>query len=318
MLIYLVAAEQMQLLTLEQWKACTWVAIFALPAGFALFLQTAFVPRSRPCAKSSGMFVNRLCVSGWSDACGRRRCGASFSSLSVWTTIGHGLRFGARYLWVASGMAMTVLTSLLIFSDYWAQERMLGVGVMLAVLAIPFYLSSLLNALTRAREVALQASAAKTRFLANMSHEFRTPLNGIIGSAELLSGARLSAEQSEYLNVIQSSSQALLAQVNDVLDLAAIEAGKIVRRDEDFSLSKLVNDVSAMLQPAATAKGLALGVNLDAAIPDNLHGDAVHLRQILINLVQNAVKFTPAGSVMIGASRVKPQEGDDPHTLGDT
>ncbi|HEX6833659.1 MAG TPA: ATP-binding protein [Rudaea sp.] len=299
MLAYLLFCRSEGLLTAEQWRNCFLVWGIGAPFTVLIVVLIAMSPNISHTRRIFGMLIDDFGTGGLLLAGGAAT--SPFAMLLMWTTIGHGLRFGPRYLGLASAMATLVLGIVLTRSQYWVEQRIFGIAVLIAVVVIPLYLSSLLRALTRAKETAMQASAAKSRFLANMSHEFRTPLNGIIGMAELLGGTRMSPEQTEYLAVIRSSSQALLSQVDYVLDFAAIEAGKVVRRDEEFSFSKLVSDVSTMLQQAAQAKGLVLKVHVDAAVQDRLVGDAAHLRQILINLVHNAVKFTPSGSVTLRA-----------------
>ena len=309
MLLYLSIFKMIGWLTDVQWHSVLFMSAIAIPAAVALAVLNWVWPKPNHPRQIVGMVLDYASLGGVLVVGGA--AAAPFSMFLMWTTVGHGLRFGPRYLLLASIMAGAVVSIVLIYSDYWASARMLGVGVLLAVIAIPMYLSSLLRALTAAKETAQQASAAKTRFLANMSHEFRTPLNGVIGMSELLRGTRMSSEQAEYLAIIQNSSQALLAQVNDVLDFAAIEAGKVARRDEEFPVAKLVNDVAAMLQQLAQSKGLALNVEVDASLPAILFGDASHLRQILINLTHNAVKFTAAGSVTLAAEPNGDQGTDD-------
>ena len=228
----------------------------------------------------------------------------------MWVTIGNGLRFGERYLVAAILMASASFLGVITTTDYWQQNQMLGWGLLVGLTAIPAYLTSLLRALTRATDEAKRANEAKSRFLANMSHEFRTPLNGIVGMSDLLTTTRLSKEQRECTEVIQTSARALLALVEDVLDISAIEAGKLKLNVEDFRLREMTRSVQVMLQPLATDKGLGFSVVVSERVPDDLHGDVDHLRQILVNLLNNAIKFTDIGRVVleVGIAPPRPRE----------
>ena len=227
----------------------------------------------------------------------------------MWVTVGNGLRYGTHYLFAAMGLATVTFLSVILTTPYWLENPYLAWGLLIGLIAIPGYLISLLRDLRRAGEEARRANAAKSRFLANMSHEFRSPLNGIIGMAELLSSTRLAPEQRECADVIHTSAQSLLLLVEDVLDISAIEAGKLKRQDSEFAPRELARRIRTMLQPMAAGKNLQFNIDLPDELPARLHGDVGHLSQILLNLVHNAIKFTEAGSVQLEV-QVRERKGD--------
>lgn len=153
------------------------------------------------------------------------------------------------------------------------------------------------DAIVDAHARAEAASEAKSRFLATVSHEFRTPLNGILGMADLLSDTGPDAEQATYIEALRTSGEALLALVDDILDFAKVEAGKLELVEEPFEVVQLVETVAELMAPRAQAKGIELAAHIAPDLPTRLVGDRDRLRQILLNLVGNAVKFTEAGGV---------------------
>ena len=222
----------------------------------------------------------------------------------LWVILGNGFRFGLTNLYISQAIAIIGFSTVILWGEYWQEHRSFGVSLLLMLMLLPLYAAFLIKKLQAAIDMAKQANEAKSRFLANMSHELRTPLNGVIGMGDLLRETKLSYEQKELVSTMHSSANTLLELIENVLDIAKIESGKILIETKDFDLHGLVNSVIYMLSPMGKKKDLTISSTFDPETPFALKGDQQHLRQVLINLVNNAIKFTDKGSVILSVRLV--------------
>jgi PAS domain S-box-containing protein len=167
------------------------------------------------------------------------------------------------------------------------------------------------QAMARAKEAAESASHAKNEFLANMSHELRTPLNGVMAMMQLLETTPLNGEQTEYVHLAGKSSERLTRLLSDLLDISRIEAGKVEIREEAFAIQELLQSVSELFSTSAQSKGVSLELSTDSSVAPRLKGDEARLRQVLFNLVGNALKFTDRGFVRVELTALPPRGQED-------
>ena len=223
-----------------------------------------------------------------------------------------------RWVLIYSGMSLLFIVLLYMntlgsagFSEAdWAvrtQQRAIQAGlavILVSVIVCLFTvnLHRLFATLEEKVEETRRAEAAKSHFLANMSHELRTPLNGVIGMTQLLLRTNLDANQRQYAEIVNGCSKGLVAIINDVLDISKLDAGKVVLQHEGFDLKQMLDDLIDMHRPSALAKSLVLDLDWDEAAPRRYYTDESRLRQIMNNLVGNAVKFTDRGHVNVRVS----------------
>jgi len=220
----------------------------------------------------------------------------------VWVTLANGFRFGPRHLLLSLGLSIAGFSTVLATSEFWRSHLGEGVGLLLGLLALSLYVLSLVKRMFDALSRAEAANLAKRRFISVVSHEMRTPLNAVIGMSDLLRDTQLNREQADMLQTLRGASRVMLGLVEDVLDFSKIEAGKLSLEHADFDLHALVNSTSRIVAAQAVAKQVEFVVSIMPEVPPALRGDPHHLRQILINLASNAVKFTDKGSVTLHVS----------------
>lgn len=238
--------------------------------------------------------------------------GAPWYGVFLWVTLGNGFRYGEKYLYLSGAASLLGFGAVVYSTPYWDTHRGLAIGLAITLLIIPAYSSLLIRRLNEARQRANDANRAKSDFLSNMSHEIRTPLNGILGMTELLKLRPLEPEDKECVEIINASGNALARQINEILDLSKIEAGQLTIDRIEFDLYALINTTLKIFKTQADSKQLQLNESLDPRTPYLLHGDPHKLRQIIINLVGNAIKFTEQGFISV---RVYPLELDAQQAL---
>jgi len=276
------------------------IYFFYLFAGFAIIAAVLTDPGASPLRRVLGALTDASMVTWTLMEFGE--IGAPLYLIFLWITLANGFRYGANYLLITLVLCVVGFGTALGFSEFWIEHRTLGIGLMVGLIVLSLYVTRLVTQLFDAIARAEAANQAKRRFVSVVSHEMRTPLNAIIGMADLLRDTALTREQADMLQTLRGSSRLMLAQVDDVLDFSKIEAGKLALERIDFDLHALVNSTSRILAAQAAAKGLEIVVSIMPEVPPAVRGDPHHVRQVLINLVGNALKFTEQGSVTVHVS----------------
>ncbi len=235
--------------------------------------------------------------------------------LYYWVIIGHAFRFGTKDLFAATFLSITGFLLAIATGEYWHEHFFMAAWLVISLILIPAYIGLFLSrenrVLQQLQKEKLKANAAneeKSNFLANVSHELRTPLNGVIAVGELLSNTNLIGKQKEYSDVITTSATVLRGLINNILDYSKIESGVIEIENIGFDLRDMVMKVVSILQPIANQKGITLETNIADTLPKHVYGDPTKISQILMNLANNAIKFTNYGYVVINAFPMESKE----------
>ncbi len=234
---------------------------------------------------------------------------APWVSAYLWVILAAGLRFGAPYVSGATVLGVLGFAAVVTATPFWQEQPVMDAAMLVALLVPPIYVVALARRLTAASVASDQARTAKTRLLAVMSHELRTPLNTLVGMGSLLARTRLDPEQGDMLGTMRLSARTLSGLLNDLLDLSKLEAGKLAPKTEIFVLREVLGGAVAILRPQAQAKALELALIVDPRLPHVCRGLPLQLRQVLMNLLANAIKFTPRGHVSVAATQVSRAPG---------
>jgi two-component system sensor histidine kinase RpfC len=221
--------------------------------------------------------------------------------LYLWITFGNGFRFGVRFLYIAMAVSVVCFVAVVYTTPRWHDDIYLSATMLLSLIALPLYTSTLIRKLSNAKAQAEAANRAKTLFLASVSHELRTPLNAIIGLSSLMARTRLDPEQRGFVRTIGTAGDALLRQINSILNLSRIEAGHTSVENVDFDLLEVLSTARAMVINQAQQKGLRLTIHVASWTQSQLRGPKHHLEEILLNLLGNAIKFTQQGYITLSA-----------------
>jgi len=284
-----------------------YLALAYLPLGLVALLWIIISPGEKPIRRMLGITADIAMIS-LGVILADEDAGVVFVTIYLWIITGNGFRFGLKYLIYSTVLSLAAFVPITLFTPFWRQNIELVISMLIILAVVPIFMASLIRKLQHAIDAAETANRAKSQFVANMSHELRTPLNGIIGMNELSMSSKLNTEQKRYAVVIHESAYHLLGLIDRILDLSKIEAGKLELAHESFDLHQLMHAVISIFEAQSRQKGVRLDLYLDPEVPFALLGDPKRLKQVLMNIIGNAIKFTEKGSVTVTVGLIDTSE----------
>ncbi|HEY1506159.1 MAG TPA: ATP-binding protein [Stellaceae bacterium] len=234
---------------------------------------------------------------------------APWFSIYLWVVLGFGFRFGIGALAACAVLAAAGFAAVFLSTPYWQLRWPVAAGFGMALVLLPSYAASLVRSLIAAKAEAEEALQAKSRFLAVMSNELHLPLNSVIGMGSLIARTDLDDDQRDMLATMLHSTRTLVSIINDLLDLSKLDGRKIASPIEFFELHEVLGGAIAIVRPQAKAKGLALTLRIDPRLPPAYRGTPLQLRQVVTNLLANAIKSTPKGHIALSSVLIAQGEG---------
>jgi two-component system sensor histidine kinase RpfC len=288
------------------------IALTYMVYSTTMLVSTFLQPGKSILRRASGFFLDTVIVSYIMLMAGRE--GAPLVVVLYWNMFGYPFRYGKNYLLAGIALCGVSFSVVILYNSYWIENWELAYGLLFGLILMPtVFVGIMTRKITLAMEKAEVANRAKSTFVANMSHEMRTPLNGILGTLELLMGTPVDPEQKEFLKTAKSSANVLLALISDVLDISKIEDGKVSIHVEEMDLHAFIKTLSSTMAQQIKEKGLSFRVMVSSSIPFLLKGDDARIRQVVTNLLSNATKFTEKGGVCLRV--LKEAEEEDTVTV---
>lgn len=274
-----------------------------LGSGLGVYLHVRRAPQTRTWRQIVAMSIDVSALTYVAWHFGPMLAGFLYAAYLL-IIYGYGFRYGVRWLVASSIVSIGAFAVVVGFAPAWRDSGMMGGGVLIGLAIIPLYALKLVRNLWQAKAKAEESSHAKSMFVAAVSHDLRTPLNAIIGLGDILAASRLSREEADMARLIGEAGRSLLAQIDSILEFSRLEMGRDPVPHEQIDLFEMLNGVRTLLGVSAQAGAVRLVLRIDAAAPARIVSSARHIRDSLVNLVGNAIKFTPGGDVEVRLSKV--------------